>query len=730
MKKFFNTLFVIIVAMVTFAACVKEENAPAFETQTVQFFAESIQTKTHFGDKTDEGKYLTLWDAGDKVKVFLNLTTVSSLKTEETVTVQLLDPEGTSAKFKTSFNDTDAPSYAFYAVSPASAFVQNSRNEAEGKFSVDIKSTQVTNNSSVDKEAQVLYAKSVYDEWPTESVAMQFSHLTAYGKFSLVNLTDKVTTVNNVTIHFDAAVVGKFDCIDGTLSPTSASTNEITVIPNDEGTFWFACAPADVAGQTASVIVDTDKGLLKTDITFPAGASFKSAVIASFGINMKDVEPAGGELKYYEKVVETPQDWSGTYLVVYEATPAYWDASLGVGTSAGQMGSTAGMKTTSIVDNKILSTEVVDASCITIQKSGTGYALKAASGNYMGMSSNNNGLKSSTKATDYVHTITLESNKTVSILSSDEFTKVAYNKSSSFFRYYKVSTVNGAPSSYPLPCLYKLASGSEDPNPTPEPEPEPEPETPVYASLTELVEAGAPTENAIKVTVTLTNEEITGIYTTNSGYRNGVFLQVGNREIEIYCRDVPEIWVVGGTLSGTLTECDWKLYNTTWELCPADWSELTYAAPEGGTTPDPEQPGEGGGSESGKQITVTTKIANQGWENSKQYSTLALDDIISASASGSTNTGKYYTNGDNWRFYQNENATLTISAVEGYTINTVKIEYTVSNTGVLTHNNSNIATGTVVEVNASSIQFGVGNTGTATNGQVRITAIEVVYQAD
>lgn len=83
--------------------------------------------------------------------------------------------------------------------------------------------------------------------------------------------------------------------------------------------------------------------------------------------------------------------------------------------------------------------------------------------------------------------------------------------------------------------------------------------------------------------MTLTNEKILSIYTTSKGgYRNGIFLQAGDREIEIYCKDVPADWVVGGTVSGTLKDCTWTTYNGTWELCPASWSELTYTAPAGG----------------------------------------------------------------------------------------------------------------------------------------------------
>lgn len=109
---------------------------------------------------------------------------------------------------------------------------------------------------------------------------------------------------------------------------------------------------------------------------------------------------------------------------------------------------------------------------------------------------------------------------------------------------------------------------------------------PVYASVAELIAAGKPTTTGTKVTVTLTDEEITDLHKVSGGrYTNGVFFMVGTQEVEVYCRNTPADWEVGGTISGTLTNCDWKLFvdkNTqkeTWELRPADYSELTYEAP-------------------------------------------------------------------------------------------------------------------------------------------------------
>lgn len=106
--------------------------------------------------------------------------------------------------------------------------------------------------------------------------------------------------------------------------------------------------------------------------------------------------------------------------------------------------------------------------------------------------------------------------------------------------------------------------------------------TPVFASLEELVAADL--TSGTEVTVTFENVAIKAFQAVGST-RKGVYfdIQKGGNDIEIYYSDaVPAEWVVGGTLSGTLTNCPWKLYNSTWELAPASgwaWANLTYNAP-------------------------------------------------------------------------------------------------------------------------------------------------------
>ncbi|MBE6917420.1 MAG: hypothetical protein E7470_05955, partial [Ruminococcaceae bacterium] len=145
--------------------------------------------------------------------------------------------------------------------------------------------------------------------------------------------------------------------------------------------------------------------------------------------------------------------------------------------------------------------------------------------------------------------------------------------------------------------------------------------------------------------------------------------------------------------------------------------------PTEGTTPDTPS--------TGTTTTVSVMISDYGtannWAETTKYSTVELDENIVVTANGGGNTGKYY-NDSEWRIYQSESGYLTVTAANGTTIKSVKITYNSEKSGVLTYNGVNVTSGTIAHVNASSAEFVVGNTGSATNGQARITAIEVVYE--
>jgi hypothetical protein len=128
--------------------------------------------------------------------------------------------------------------------------------------------------------------------------------------------------------------------------------------------------------------------------------------------------------------------------------------------------------------------------------------------------------------------------------------------------------------------------------------------------------------------------------------------------------------------------------------------------------------------------TIAAYATANGWTNEGKYTEFKIDENVTVSCAGSdANTGKHYTSGGDWRLYQTGSATLTISVPEGYEIVSVKISYVSNKNGCLTYNGANISTDQLVEVGSQSITLAVGNTGTATNGQARVTSIEVEYRA-
>ena len=105
----------------------------------------------------------------------------------------------------------------------------------------------------------------------------------------------------------------------------------------------------------------------------------------------------------------------------------------------------------------------------------------------------------------------------------------------------------------------------------------------VFSSLEELVAADVNANT--NVTVSFSNVVIKDIYYYNSNRRGLIFdIQKADEDIKIYYNaDVPAEWVAGGKVSGTLTDCPWKIYSGAWQLAPASgfvWAtDLSYTAP-------------------------------------------------------------------------------------------------------------------------------------------------------
>ena len=497
MKKIFNSIFVIIAAMVAFAGCAKENAIAPGETKKVQFFAENIETKTHFGDKNDENKYPTLWDADDKVKVLLNLESPTSIKNlEKTVEIEVSE-DSKSARFVADLNsEYEFDSYTFYAVSPYSAY--NAKSSKEGRFTVQIPEAQNPQVTSVDENAQVLYAVSATTDMFPSSVKLNFKHFTAYGKFSLTNLTDKVNTISSVKLSFEEKVVGKWNYFveDGSIAAKDA-TCEIVLTPTSTEDIWFACAPVDMSGKTLTLSVATDKGDLVKNITFPANRKFEAGKIANFTVDMKGIEVA--ETDEPDQPEESADVWSlvtdvanlvvGDKIVIAAATDEY-EYALSITQNNNNRASVAIKKENSVIAIND------DVQVITIEegKVENTFAFNVGSGYLYAASSSSNHLKTKDELDangSWLIEISTTGVATIKAQGANTRNWLRFNASNNpkIFSCYGSGQTDVA--------IYRLEGGSEEGGEMPE-----EPETPAEPTQLQMsdITCSAQTENSLTFT--------------------------------------------------------------------------------------------------------------------------------------------------------------------------------------------------------------------------------------
>ena len=105
-----------------------------------------------------------------------------------------------------------------------------------------------------------------------------------------------------------------------------------------------------------------------------------------------------------------------------------------------------------------------------------------------------------------------------------------------------------------------------------------------------------------------------------------------------------------------------------------------------------------------------------------------LNGNIEISTSGEANCGTFWgTSSIDWRLYQNNGGDVTVTAKNGYTLNSVTFTYTVSNNGTLKDGETTVESGKKQALEGSTKTFTVENTENKTNGQVKITQISVEY---
>lgn len=425
MKKVFKSLFVIVAAMITFAGCAKQEiDAPATETKTVQFFAESIETKTAFGTP-DGTTYPTLWTANDQtVKLLLNLNE------EFSADVAVADDFKTASfNAEVTVNNSEAP-YTFYAMSPASAYL----GKTADRYSATIPTTQKPLENSVDEAAQILYAVSEeFNEIPN-TVSLNFKHFTAYGKLSFVNLElgdAKVTSIAISSTDVKLAGMWNYVVADGSFTENSGAT-EITLDTDKTENLWFACAPVgSMDGKKLKFTVNTDKGPLSKEVTLSGDKyNFEAGHIAKMNVDMQGITFA--ESKVYELVTDADALTVDSKIIIVAKD---YDYALSTTQNNNNRGQAAVTKGENKIENPGDGVQI-----ITVEegnKTGT-LAFNVGAGYLYAASSSSNHLRTETALSDNSSWQVSIADGTATIVAQGTNTRntMQYNQSSSIFSCY------------------------------------------------------------------------------------------------------------------------------------------------------------------------------------------------------------------------------------------------------------------------------------------------------
>lgn len=283
------------VLSILFVSCQKENSKLPDTSKRIRFTTTIPETKTVFGEKNDK-TYPTLWTKNKKVEIMYNGATRASSEIEK------ISEDGKIATFSASFvAEESAENHVFFSLSPSEAF---KNVDVEG-VKVVIPPVQTPLAGSCDEAAQIIAAYSIFEEFPSE-ISLKFTHLSAYGKMSLV-LPAGTGEVSSVELSASKVISG--DCSVTlselpTLKALGSASKTITIKTKFLNDIFFASIPEALKGESLKVTVTTENGekLVKM-ISFQmnSGFQFKAGTVSSFTVDLSDCGEAIRPIQYATK---------------------------------------------------------------------------------------------------------------------------------------------------------------------------------------------------------------------------------------------------------------------------------------------------------------------------------------------------------------------------------------------------------------------------------------------
>ena len=249
------------------------------------------------------------------------------------------------------------------------------------------------------------------------------------------------------------------------VSPASLSASA------EAGTAKFTVTASDEVSWTVSTASDFVKlsdqsgtGTKEIEVTYTAndGADSRTAEITvsttadvptkSYTVVLTQ-NAAGAVEKAYVKMTGEQSDYSGQYLIVFESKNRAYNGSL-TSTFNGNS-SVQNYVDVNISEDKIMASEEMNSYSVTIEQVSGGYAIKLASGYYIGREEDSNGVDGEQAYSDgLLNTFEWNSDNGGYVITSAGSRVLLYNSSANYIRYYSPSNIGK--SDYPLPVLYKL----------------------------------------------------------------------------------------------------------------------------------------------------------------------------------------------------------------------------------------------------------------------------------
>ena len=306
-----------------------------------------------------------------------------------------LSEGGPTAHFVVPGNFDPAPvgAWHFYAVHPA---VSGSEAFDAPDVYTTIPEIQKPTADSYDPAADLLAGDSV-DDWrslPADPVPLKWTRLTAHADITLKNLgLESGETVQSVVLQGQNGAKLTGDVIVDLANPldfATAGVPRVTVLADHLSAdasgnleFWVSVFPVELTELT--VTVTTDKATYRK-VFSNISKTFSRNARNVLGISMQGAvkTPTAPVGESYVKVTSAPTDWTGDYLIVYEADKLVLDSDGDARTHA----------SVTITDRKI-PYESAKAYNIRIEPSGSGYSMKMGD-KYYGLNSSSNALNQST----------------------------------------------------------------------------------------------------------------------------------------------------------------------------------------------------------------------------------------------------------------------------------------------------------------------------------------------